>query len=230
MFVSRIAVLAAVVAGTAVIPGQGRSNDRFPSVNEAFAVVYPQPEQQVAFEGKTYAVRFAPASLTLIGQHLYALVARGQSTADCHGCEGFYSVTYVEDEPRLRRVGVSLTGRGSDDGGGRPPIIRTGAAIGSFVTLEVESNGLHQGEGERWVDLVRLGQVPEIVARGVPVGLDREGGCRISGAIQPAARDQTFKVAYHGSWRGESRYSWDGKAWRPAEPDFTLQSKCGGKG
>jgi hypothetical protein len=226
MRVTRILVAAAaLVAAVPVSRALAGPSDRLPSITQIFAAVYPDPEQAVTWEGQTYRVRFAPAALYEIGSHMYALVSRGAGSNSCPGCQGFYKVTYVEDEPQLRRLTTPLVGHGSDARRGDPPLIRPTAPIDTFVTLQVESNSLRDGVSQRWADLIRFGQTPEVVARGVPLAFEARG-CRILGAIQPVARDKTFTVAYHGSWRGEARYSWDGSAWRPAEPGFDLQSKC----
>ncbi len=207
----RVSVLAAAALAGLASPALAANPP--PSINAAFAAAYPNAEDTVTWQGKTQRVRFAPAALYELGPHLFALVSRSENAS-----AGYYSVVYLENEPRMRAVTTPLVRAATLDGA--PPKITVAPNIGSFYTLAVES-----GDQETSVDLIQLGQRPEVVATGVRLNVE-DGRCRILGSLRPVDRDKAFTVSYRGSWRGEIQYSWDGAAWQPADPNFTLQSKC----
>jgi hypothetical protein len=193
-----------------------------PSAAQAFAAVYPKPDQPVAWQGKSYDVRFEPAGLYPLGGGAFALVSLGRNREDFHAAKGFYSVAYLKGAP-LKVSGEVLLGSASAGGNGAPPQVSLNTRISQVPTLVVESSFMAQGDESRWADLVRLGERPAVVAEGVPLLEDNSGAFadpkdpevrRVTGHIKGGVKDQAFAVVYQGDWAGAVVWRWDGARWR----------------
>ena len=193
-----------------------------PSKAEAFALVYPQAQQKLTWQGKAYDVRFTPHALVPLGGDAFALVSLGRNREDFHAAKGFYSVAYLKGAP-LKPVGEPFLGSASAGGNGAPPEVSVNTRISQVPTLVVESSFMAQGDESRWADLVRLGPRPALVAQAIPLGGDNSGAfadpkdpeiLRETGHIKAGVKDQAFAVVYQGDRPRAVVYRWDGARWR----------------
>lgn len=194
-----------------------------PSKAEAFALVYPQPDQPVRVNGETSKARFSPAAVYPLGNDLFALVSLGKNKADGHANDGFYSVAYLRASPTLQKVGEPFVGSASNGGFGEPPEVSLNTRISAVPTLVVQSSYRTQGEQAISVDLVRLGDRPALVAQDIPVLEDNSDAFpdpkdpevrKVEGHIKAGVKDDAFAVVYRGSFNGAVVWRWDGARWR----------------
>lgn len=206
-----------------------------PTSAEAFAIVYPTAKAAVEWQGQTYHVKFRPEAIYDLGADTFALISVGQNLDESyHAARGFFSVAYFGNYPALAMEGAPFVGVGSQGGWGNPPTTRLLRNISGRPLLEIESSQLGQGETETWADLVVLGATINdvtAVAAGLDLAYDNSGAgtgtvCSIDGRVVPVSKDNSFAIAYRGSYRGRVIYKWQSFQWKRQGSAADLYTFC----
>lgn len=206
--------------------------------DQAFRIVYPGGTTFVKVDDEAINVLFSPIALFRLDASTLVLVSGGQNLDEnCHGCAGFFSVAYLGASPSWTVEGTPYVGRGQTGGWGTPPGITIIRSLSSEPMIFVRSGQSGQGSTESWGQLVRLGAAVDDVSIALDrfdVSYDNDGSaadCSIRGRIIPGKRDQSFRIRYTGTYRGDVLYTSSGGAYTPVGgPPRDLWKRCPGMG